>query len=348
MPALLLITSLLVCLGAAAAHAAGPVGASYPGRRLSRMPLPAELTPLTSPAGQTMLFEAEYRSDALALLASYVAQVNGAFCGPASSVTVLNALAVGQPLQASGTYLDEPEYAYYTQDNVFDADSERVVPRSSVLRNGMSLAELASFLAAHRGVNASFKHGSDMSLQDFRDAVVSAIAQPQTFAIVNFLRSAIGEVGGGHHSPVGAYHATADSLLVLDVARYKYPAFWVSVNALYHATLPSVSDGQDRGLVFVWAPEGEQLRVGPQYIMAGVDDGHPMSTGPNHGSSSSDGSSGFPNWQMATAAVASFMVGLGVALTAAALLSASGFVTISYSGFARQAKHEEMATLVQR
>eukprot|EP00955_Chlamydomonas_euryale_P105722 365661-Chlamydomonas_euryale.AAC.7 len=51
MPALLLITSLLVCLGAAAAHAAGPVGASYPGRRLSRMPLPAELTPLTSPAG---------------------------------------------------------------------------------------------------------------------------------------------------------------------------------------------------------------------------------------------------------------------------------------------------------
>ncbi len=64
---------------------------------------------------------------------------------------------------------------------------------------------------AHRG----------MPLAEFRDLVLSALAQPQMFVSVNFDRRGVDEAGGGHHSPIGAYHEASDSVLVLDVSRYK-------------------------------------------------------------------------------------------------------------------------------
>ena len=53
-------------------------------------------------------------------------QVNDAYCGPASAVTVLNTLGVGQPLQTPDSGLDSNSFAYYDQDNVFDEATEQV------------------------------------------------------------------------------------------------------------------------------------------------------------------------------------------------------------------------------
>jgi hypothetical protein len=41
--------------------------------------------------------------------------------------------------------------------------------------------------------------------------------------------------GGGHFSPLAAYHEESDSFLVMDVARYKYPPFWVHADLLCQA-----------------------------------------------------------------------------------------------------------------
>ena len=70
--------------------------------------------------------------------------------------------------------------------------------------------------------------------------------------MLNFKRSEIGETGGGHWSPLAAYDATSDSALLLDVARYKYPAVWVPIAQLYAASqaVDSVS-GLSRGVVIV-------------------------------------------------------------------------------------------------
>ena len=67
----------------------------------------------------------------------------------------------------------------------------------------------------------SFRHGRGMPLHEFRDLVLSALAQPQTFVIANFFRRALNESGAGHHSPLAAYNREHDALLVLDVSRYK-------------------------------------------------------------------------------------------------------------------------------
>ena len=49
--------------------------------------------------------------------------------------------------------------------------------------------------------------------------------------------SALSPAGGGHFSPVGGYHEPSDSALVLDVARFKYPPYWVPLPALWEASL---------------------------------------------------------------------------------------------------------------
>jgi len=52
---------------------------------------------------------------------------------------------------------------------------------------------------------------------------------------VNFLRSSVGQVGGGHWSPVGSYSDKEDAFLVLDVAKFKYPPVWIPSDRLFDA-----------------------------------------------------------------------------------------------------------------
>jgi glutathione gamma-glutamylcysteinyltransferase len=56
--------------------------------------------------------------------------------------------------------------------------------------------------------------------------------------VVSFSRASLGQTGDGHFSPLAAYHEASDSVLVLDVARFKYTPYWVGVEDLYHALEP--------------------------------------------------------------------------------------------------------------
>jgi hypothetical protein len=74
--------------------------------------------------------------------------------------------------------------------------------------------------------------------------------------VVNYQRSAIAQQGSGHISPIAAYDSRSDRVLILDVARYRYPAVWVESEALWRAmgTVDKAS-GQSRGLLSLgWNP----------------------------------------------------------------------------------------------
>ena len=45
----------------------------------------------------------------------------------------------------------------------------------------------------------------------------------------------MGQTGDGHFSPIGGYHAAHDLVLLLDVARFKYPPHWVPLPCLWQA-----------------------------------------------------------------------------------------------------------------
>ena len=72
----------------------------------------------------------------------------------------------------------------------------------------------------------------------------------QHHLLVNFSRTTLSDdnTGGGHFSPLAAYNRTADDLLLMDVARYKYPPFWVDAELLRQAMATTdTTSGRHRG-----------------------------------------------------------------------------------------------------
>jgi hypothetical protein len=215
--------------------------------RAETLPLPADLVALPSEQGEALLFGAEARSDFAPLSAQFVTQVNPAFCGPATIAMVLNALELPRPPSDATLGL-----GLFDQDNVFSAAAEAAKPRAEVLRGGMTLDDLGAFLGSY-GLDVDVTHAGDSSLDTFRDTAVAGLNDRDSFVLVNYLRSAIGQEKGGHISPLAAYDADTDRFLVLDVSRYKYPPIWVEAEALFGAmdTPDADNGGQSRGFVVV-------------------------------------------------------------------------------------------------
>lgn len=114
----------------------------------------------------------------------------------------------------------------------------------------MTLAQLAALLNTAAGVEATATYASALTLADFRTALVTGAASPGDRLLINYNRPAVGQAGGGHISPVAAYSKLTDRVLVMDVARYRYPASWVAVQDLYRAAQAvDSSSGKSRGIV---------------------------------------------------------------------------------------------------
>lgn len=199
------------------------------GARAQQIALPSTSTPLTSEVGQRLLTESTDKADFLSLAVHAQTQVNGSHCGPASCVMVLNALGVPAPDSA-----DHPPYKYFDQENFFTPATEQVLPRDTLLHHGATLEQLAGMLRAH-GLKVRAVHAADGGLEAFRDQVRAAMASGQQYVLVNFVRQPLNQEGGGHFSPIAAYHEGTDQFLVMDVARYKYPPFWVPAADLFKA-----------------------------------------------------------------------------------------------------------------
>ena len=67
---------------------------------------------------------------------------------------------------------------------------------------------------------------------------------------VNYDRRALNQSGTGHFSPIGAYELTRDLVLILDVARFKYPPHWVPLNSLLDA-MRSIDPATERPRGFI-------------------------------------------------------------------------------------------------
>lgn len=87
----------------------------------------------------------------------------------------------------------------------------------------------------------------------------------QSILVVSYARSAVGQTGDGHFSPLAAYDAASDSVLVLDVARFKYPPTWISVELLYQALQPhDTLSGKPRGWFVLKPPRVSRVYQGSQ------------------------------------------------------------------------------------
>ena len=210
------------------------------------LPLPQNLINLNSAEGEKLLLESQALQDYFPLSIQFVTQKNQAYCGVASSVMVLNSLSIPAP--------KAPEYGTYhlfTQDNFFNAQTQKVVGAEIVARRGMTLEQLGRLLESYP-VKAEIHHAGDVTLDEFRTLAVKNLEQRGNFVLVNYLRKAIAQETGGHISPLAAYNKQSDRFLILDVSRYKYPPVWVKATELWQAMATVDSDsGKTRGFVLV-------------------------------------------------------------------------------------------------
>ncbi|MDB5884646.1 MAG: glutathione gamma-glutamylcysteinyltransferase, partial [Polaromonas sp.] len=99
---------------------------------------------------------------------------------------------------------------------------------------------------------AEYAHADAFDVPRLRSVIGATLADPNKRFVANYFRQSIGQIGGGHISPVAAYDSKSDRVLVLDVAKYKYPPVWMTVADLY-AAMQAVDSGsgKPRGFVVV-------------------------------------------------------------------------------------------------
>ena len=218
-------------------------------------PLPPELVPFDSEEGRTLLLESKFNRDYFTLSTQFLTQRSQSFCGVASSVMVLNSLPIAAP--------EVPElkpFRAFTQSNVF-APGLGPLNADFVSKGGLTLEQVGALLTANHA-EAQVHYAEDGELEAFRAEVKKNLATEGDFIIVDFLRGELGQDLGAHWSPIAAYHDGSDRILVLDVARFRYPPYWVKTEALFRAMNTSDADaGKHRGWVSVRAAANAPPRI---------------------------------------------------------------------------------------
>jgi hypothetical protein len=203
---------------------------------IAKQNLPPNLISNELAMGQKLLDES-IRADYPILRANFVSQSRRAFSGVASSVVVLNSFYNYQPA--------------VTQSTLFNSETRKVINPLKVSFGGMTLAQLNKILQANQ-LETKLIYAADIDIDRFRSLLQKNLSNPDDLVLVNYLRPALNQAGGGHISPIGAYHQASDRFLILDVAAYKYPPTWVKTRELWNG-INSIdsSSNRSRGLITI-------------------------------------------------------------------------------------------------
>lgn len=159
-----------------------------------------------------------------ALAAQFRTQDEPAFCALSTLVMVLNALEVDP-----GKVWKGPWRWYH--ENMLDC----CVPIDIIAKSGLTFDQFSCLAICNTLAVNAVRVNDQASEDQFRSEVrrVSLIADE--VIVVSYSRQALGQTGSGHFSPIGGYHPGRDLVLIMDVARFKYPPHWVTVSLLFEA-----------------------------------------------------------------------------------------------------------------
>ena len=203
-----------------------------------RRPLPADAIEFSSAAGRRLFAEALAAGGLdgyFPLAEQFHTQSDPSFCGLGSLVVALNALAIDPGRLWKGPWR-------WFAEELLDC----CVTLDEVRRRGLDLDEITC-LARCNGADVALHRADRDDLAAWRAALGTA-ARGDGVVIAAYDRGALDQTGTGHFSPVGGYHAARDLVLVLDVARFKYPPHWIGAERLWRAMQPAdPATGRARG-----------------------------------------------------------------------------------------------------
>ena len=174
---------------------------------------------------------------------AYQTQSSPSYCGIASLTVALNALLIdpGQIWKGIWRWFDE------SMLNCCESLEE-------MEKKGTTLAAI-SCLANCYGALPTLRYASDSSIDEFRNTVIKACSSStlEEVIIISYHRQKLEQSGGGHFSPIGGYNSFEDAVLIMDVARFKYPPHWVKLVNLFEAmqTIDIENGGKSRGYLII-------------------------------------------------------------------------------------------------
>ena len=226
--------------------------------------LPESLIALNSPKGRSLFLDLSSNSNSsnssmetyFALAEHFMNQSEPAYCGVTTLAMMLNVCQVDPSnvrwkggwryfhneqsvLSTCKCYLNHPDYIsrvgitmheFQTLASCHDLklDCHFASPSSSTNNNNNNNINNSSLEQFRRHVQQAFSPTSSTTS-------TSTTVNNKLFITVSFARGALNQTGDGHFSPLAAYHESTDQVLILDVARFKYTPYWVSLSKLYHA-----------------------------------------------------------------------------------------------------------------
>ena len=217
-----------------------PAGADGP--QFYQRPLPDSCVAFASERGQQIFARAlaeGHMRRFFALVAQFQTQDEPAFCGLGSLAMALNTLSIDPGRVWKGVWR-------WYHEEMLDCCKDL----EEVKTEGITLDEFQC-LARCNGCHATVTRAADRrpaSIEQFRQTVAETCAGEQSVLVCSYSRKTLGQTGSGHFSPVGGYSKIEDLVLLLDVARFKYPPHWVSLKLLWEAmTAVDAATGQPRG-----------------------------------------------------------------------------------------------------
>ena len=238
----------------------------------SAQSLPAILVEWESGESIERLSSSSYKTDFFPLSNHFISQDNSIFCGPVSSAIVLNALRLGRkdglPKDRQSIAEDEmawlwegadPFYGKYTPNNVLNEETKTrlevlgkpiLIEGEAMSDFGLQLSQLAQVLRSH-GLKVETRVVDDDADADaIRREIAANLASGDDYVLVNYARRALGQEGGGHISPLGAFDEHSDSFLIMDVNPNRAPWVWVSSDDLI-AAMRTFDTVENRGYLLI-------------------------------------------------------------------------------------------------
>lgn len=209
-----------------------------------RRHLPQDCIAFSSPEGRKLFTQAincanNYMQIYFPLAEQFITQAEPAFCGLATLAMCLNALQIDPGRLWKGPWR-------WFSEELFDCCTSLSVAKEK----GISLSEFICLARCNGVLTDDMRADSKLSLDEFRSIVKHSCSTNNEIVVLNYSRKVLGQTGDGHFSPIGGYHEENDMVLLLDVARFKYPPHWVRLPLVYEAMQKiDESIGLPRGLV---------------------------------------------------------------------------------------------------
>lgn len=210
------------------------------------------------------------------LFEQFTTQTEPSYCGLTSLIVVLNAHHIDPGRQWKGVWR-------WWSEEMLDCCE----PLDFIKENGINFSKLACLARCNGAVVETYRPPADnvqndqnsetkkstrsnTTIEQFREHVKEATLptlgnKPRKYMIVSYSRKDFLQTGDGHFSPIGAYHEEKDLVLIMDVARFKYPPHWVPLKMLYNSMgRIDKTTGEQRGYMMISSPSSKA----PQTVLS--------------------------------------------------------------------------------